>query len=472
MAGVTVASGVTDPGDVTIISGVSIFHTGVTLVDFNGGGPTPPTTVYFLSRTSSALDLQPSSLSIDSSGNISVFGLNGSSGLGGVNSGLLIKLTPSGGLSVSDTLNPANGNSYGVQDSSGNYYIAYTFASFYCCCGYIYYDDYSDLIKLDSSFNRIGELLNTVGYTYYPFKPPFLDNSGNIWTQVDFYGDSYYLSLIKYNSALTSITSYDYNVSFTYWINTLAAAVTSTNQLIAAGTYLDASGCGTSAYALIQSVPTATPSATPTWTLWDASGSIGDFNAIALDSSNNIYASLRYYNFPSNNWLGKINANGTLPLAWQRTYIGITRILSMATDSSDNVYAIGLTTSGTALAIIKVSSSGTLSFSRTLTAASGPIGSPTIKVNGDIMYISAVYYTAAATRDVLVFKAPTDGTLTQTVSVGGVNFTYALGGITSSTPSVTLSSRAGIPFTATALPTQVVTSTVNSLTASQAVTVL
>ena len=40
MGGVTVVSGVSNPGDVTTISGMSIIHTGVVLVDFNG--PTPP----------------------------------------------------------------------------------------------------------------------------------------------------------------------------------------------------------------------------------------------------------------------------------------------------------------------------------------------------------------------------------------------------------------------------------------------
>jgi hypothetical protein len=430
------------------------------------GGGSPPATVYFLSLTSYSTDnLTPYSISVDSFDVVTVFGSDAV--LGGLVNGLGFKLTSSGALALADKfINSTNGGP-GVQDSSGNYYYEATDYVFCCCSTYTY----PEIIKLDSGLNKIGGAalfsIGNGGASGTPAKP-YIDSAGNIWFLV--YDDSSATNLpLKIDSALTTATTYYNNVSNILYTTAQSFAISPSNQLIYAGAYQDASCGPTASYALIYSVSSSAPTGAPTWYLYDAVATIGEFRAVSVDSSNNTYTSLYYYNAPATSWLGKISSAGVLQ--WQRNYTGFGAIQNTATDSSGNVYAVAL--SGTGLAIIKVNSTGTLQYSRTLSSAAGNINLPKIVVSGSIIYVTALYTPSGGVQKTLVFKIPADGTLTQTISVGGYSFTYAAGSVTSATATVTLASVGlSVPLTAVSRTISASTVTPATLAASNAVTTL
>lgn len=448
-----------------------------------GGGPSPPTTVYFLSLTTNGdtgAELVPLTLSVDSSGNVAVFGytnqLNPSTAYN-------FKLNTAGALSSNNLFSPSGSHAVGVKDSSDNYYAVVD--SYNDFCGTTYRSP--EVIKLDSSLAKTGGTHINCGSPcnsfWSPRTPPIIDNSGNIWVG---YADAYGAQgLLKVNSALTSINSWGL-----YYINCCNAgmynsiAITPSNTLIGAGANFFGVCCCCSFYYVyypyIQSLSTTNPLAVPNWTkYWATLQPDPGFAAVAVNTSGDVYTNYNYYLF-------KFNSSGALQWTDGTTrngysYSGTTRINSIAIDSSGFIYAVG--TLGNNLVILKIQDSGTtatLQYSRTLTPASGSIGflsgwnGACIQISGSTMYITAAYTPAGvgAKRKTLVFKVPADGSLTQTISVGGVSFTYALGGVTQSTvnPSISTASYplngSGAPAGSTALVGEV------SLGATNAVTVL
>lgn len=392
------------------------------------GGPAPGP-VYFLSLTSSSstgnLTAVPAPI-VDGSGNIVVFGYDDSLG------GEVIKLTSSGAFFTAKYFSPA-GNAFAAPNGLGGYYVFIDTSLGCCCCGYY---PYPSILNLDSSFNILSETRTASNGAINASGIPLIDSSGNILTVLydSYNGYSGGGILFKINSALNSANYLTYNVGNALVRTVKDAAITTTNQLVYTGSYYVVGVCCYySAYATVTSVSAATPTATPTWQVWDSAAAVGDFDALALDSSNNVYVGMLYYNTPNTNTLVKISSAGAVQ--WQYSYSNMLHISDIATDSSGNVYCVALSIAG-ALVIIKVNSSGVLQYSRTLTPATGVInGYQSIAISGSIMYITASY-----AGKLLVFKVPTDGSLTQSISVGGFSFTYAAGSVTSSATTVALAS--------------------------------
>lgn len=421
-----------------------------------GGGGPPPATVYFLSLTTSTSSGSISSVPapiVDGSGNILVFGYDTFLG------GEVIKLTSSGAFSTSKYFSPS-GSALAAPNGSGGYYVLIDTSLGCCCCGYY---PYPSILNLDSSFNILSETrTNSSGQTSVA-SIPLIDSSGNILAVVYDQTNGYSGGgiLFKINSALNSANYLSYNAGNAILRTVKDAAITTTNQLVYTGSYLVAGVCCIySAYATVTSVSAATPTATPTWQVWDSSGTVGDFDALALDSSNNVYVGMFYYNTVNNNTLVKISSAGAVQ--WQYRYVNMTHISDIATDSSGNVYCVAVSITG-ALVIIKVNSSGVLQYSRTLTPPTGVInGYQRIAISGSIMYI-----TASWANKLLVFKVPTDGSLTQSISVGGFSFTYAAGSVTSAATTIALASTTtppalastGVPLTTTPIAAYVTTAT-------------
>ena len=451
MTAVTIVSGVSNPGDVTNIPGISIYHTGVTLVDYNAttavGG--------FISLTSSTAGLRVLSIYVDESNNVIIFG--DAIGVGA----LAIKLDSTGALSLSDKITPAS-NARSTPDGTGNLYA--TFTNIDSCCYY-----YPELVKLSSSFVKLAGVYNGYGDGYGGPGQPVVDSSGNIWVnQYDGYCGN---ALFKFDSALSTITEYYYGDASGYFsIN--GYAFTSTNNLINIGGYVDY--CSYNFVPVAFSVSATNPTGTPNWGITGTVYEGKTFAVVKVDTSNNIYISLVCPTVPTFNTLIKINSSGSLPLAWQYTYTGINGFYNFALDSSNNVYVVG-TNNTNGFTIIKVNSSGTLVYSRKLTPAVGYIsdfaGTPVITISGNYIYITASYYPPTGVPQVLTIKVPTDGTGTQSISVGGYSFTYAVGTVTASVATESFTTTP-ISYSGGSIGAVASFTSVSSLTASTAVTVL
>lgn len=130
--------------------------------------------------------------------------------------------------------------------------------------------------------------------------------------------------------------------------------------------------------------------------------------------------------------LGVVAYDSTGNNLWNR-YIGNSggpatddRGYGIFVDSSENVFVCGRSGSVGGGVVARYNSSGTISWQRTFTGNTSQFNG--ISVSGSAMYIGASF-----TPD--LFKLPSDGTLTGTYTLGGVNYTYASGTMTTGTPS-------------------------------------
>jgi hypothetical protein len=403
-------------------------------------------------------------LSVDSAGNVVTFGIRSVTD----NNAYALKLTSSGAFSTAKYFYPAYYGAQAVKDSSDNYYVADISVQIICCATVYYYE----VLKLDSSLNKIGGTHTNLGGGYAsPTANPIIDSSGNIWLPA-YEISAYYSGIAKFNPALNSSTSYGlyYNTGCdkAYFAS---VAATSSTSFIGAGGRAVTTYCGCCSYntytPLLQSFSTTNPLATPNWQVTTTStNTVTGFTTAAIDSSGNIYTNLL-------NDLFKFNSSGVLQ--WKYSYTGITDIRSIAFDSSGGIYVVGENPfSGvTILRIQDNGSTATIDYSRTLTPATGSISFQAGYYNNYMIVSgSTMYITAAYSGKQLTFKVPTNGTLTGIISVGGVNFTYAAGATTQSTATSTFTTT-NYPMASsgtTTLSTSLISP--SALTPSQAVTVL
>ena len=420
------------------------------------------TTTYFISLTSSTgNNLFPYTLDIDSSDNIFISGGNTTT-----LNGIVLKINSSGTLNLSDSLALTNSGAIGLQ-SNGIYFLQAN--SFYCCCCSLY--NGQCLISLNtSSLSKIygarigGCCLLVTG------SKPTIDSSGNIYfVQYNKYNNQLYADyIVKTNSTLSSITKYA-NITCSAALSTEAIVISSTDQLIYAGTINDS--C-VHFYAYVASVPASNPTASATWVQWDSTHSLeGYFNYITLDSSDNVYASLAIPAAPTTNGLIKINSSGTL--LWQIYYSGVSVFSGLATDSSGNVYAVGVNiTLPNAITVVKINSSGGIVFARKLLFVTGAITVPKLTVKGSVLYITAKYTPATGSSQVLTFKTDTTGT-SRSGLIGAYAFTYNSDTVSSFTTSYPFSTTGYLGvLTAQTQPINTSLASPTPFTASNAVTVL
>jgi hypothetical protein len=185
-----------------------------------------------------------------------------------------------------------------------------------------------------------------------------------------------------------------------------------------------------------------------------------DSQSIACDSAGAVYVASFYSDSSGGAKFGsliKYNSSGVLQWQTKTTYAAYpvsgstnTNSLSLALDSSDNIYVIstssqyttsGGTSYGSPNLIQKFNSSGTQQWARNFNLDNYiGIGNATIAINGDNYYI---YFTAAfgAAVSTLGAKLPTDGSKTGNYTVGPVNVTY--NAVTTTVTSGTLTEAAG-----------------------------
>lgn len=453
MTAVTIVGGVSDPGDVTTISGVSIIHTGVTLVDYNSG-PSGP--VYFLSVTTST-DTETNSIVVDSSGNIDVFGYN-ITGFGG----LAAQLTSSGTKSLFKGVYTGDFVTRGSIDSSDNIYITEKIVTGLCTFN-------SAIIKANTSFGVVASTTINLGGSISNVYAATADSSGNVWVASD---DTILGYLIKLNSTLSAGSNYVAYNTGSITVNPTTISLTSSGNLIVGEVLYDYTlcSCSGSPAPIVQSITT---SGVLNWTQKPNLAGYGAVKALAVDSSGNIYFTVN-----SQNLLIKLNSSGAVQ--WTnnaKLYAAILYFLSIAVDSSGNVYCIGISSvyAGT-LEIIKVNSAGVIQFSNKLSVTSGGtlnVSNSSITVKNGAMYIATTTFPPVGGGKATVLKVPTDGTLTQTIVVGSITYSYAPSGVTSSDFAIAGSLTTSYPFnSATASGLITYTPTISDVTATTAVTTL
>jgi hypothetical protein len=176
-----------------------------------------------------------------------------------------------------------------------------------------------------------------------------------------------------------------------------------------------------------------------------ASGNLNQFNGIVIDSSNNIYVCGQAWNPSVSVQVGvvaKYNSSGTL--LWQRQLYSSSNSNTfggLALDSSENVYAVG---SGRVYSgvIVKYNSAGVLQWQRRVTGSysSGIVGVylSSIKFDSSGAMCSGGYvYANGVNQNMLIIKLPSDGTLTGTYLVNGIEITYEVGNHTEAALSFT-----------------------------------
>ena len=171
-------------------------------------------------------------------------------------------------------------------------------------------------------------------------------------------------------------------------------------------------------------------------------------NDIAVDSSGNVYVTGQTKSGDNDVFVAKYNSSGTIQ--WQRI-LGTSSSDSghgIAVDDSGNVYVVGSTQSGGGnpnILIAKYNSSGTAQWQRSLTgnpASNNDEGNKIEVDNEGNIYIVGFGYTSSATA-MLIAKLPDDGSLTGTYgdfTYSSLSLTSSAGGLTDAASSLTDSS--------------------------------
>lgn len=135
---------------------------------------------------------------------------------------------------------------------------------------------------------------------------------------------------------------------------------------------------------------------------------------ITLDSSENRVGAI--YN-QTDNQSYVVKTSPTQTFTWQKRIYGVT-LTCVATDSNDNIYAVG--NIGTAIYIIKFDSSGNMVWERQISSSTS-FGTPNIYCDSaDDIYISALNNTLP-----FIIKLPNDGTKTGSYILAGATITYS-----------------------------------------------
>ena len=132
----------------------------------------------------------------------------------------------------------------------------------------------------------------------------------------------------------------------------------------------------------------------------------------------------------------KLNSSGTLQ--WQKTFGDVyDQGYGVATDSSDNVYIIGIGYYATNnFTFAKFDSSGTIQWQRQLGGSSSEIGK-SIRVASDGAIYVCGYTQSGTFKGFMYARLPNDGSLTGTYTVDSRSISYATSSFTVTTPSLT-----------------------------------
>lgn len=159
--------------------------------------------------------------------------------------------------------------------------------------------------------------------------------------------------------------------------------------------------------------------------------------SLSIDSSDHLY-------FGADETVVKLNTS-TGVILWQKSFNFGGGIQDTIVDSLDNVYVLS-TASSSRLAIVKMNSSGTVQWQRTI---EGITFASACRINIDAFDNVLISANANGLTETLVAKLPGDGSLAGTYTVDGNSITYAASSFTSSTGSLSQASGSLSSFTTT-----------------------
>ena len=404
------------------------------ILNSQAGGAASPYYIYTLggAGTENFLKTKP-----DSSGNIYGIGRTNSTGTSGSYDNYICKLDSTGAVQWQRVLGSTSfDEARGIDvDSSGNVYVAGNL------------DVGATRKPLFAKYNSSGVLQFQKTITTSNLDDMYdiaVDASGNIHTLSRAYsGSNYKLLVNKFDSSGTSI-----------WQREVDPAA----GLLLYNIIVDASGNVFISFA------------------YDAGGTSYDGGVIMFNSSGTVQWQRRYYStgfdtvgglikgpsgylyltgrfVQSSNTEGvlmKINPVGTPAIQWARKLGGASgdTLSGIGIDSSENIYAVGTNNSsgagGADWLIAKYNSSGTIQWQREFGSTNSEYPYTISLPSDDIFHASG--FANLASSDFLGASLPTDGSLTGTYSVGGVDFTYAASSLTEGAASI---SEASLSFSVT-----------------------
>lgn len=341
-----------------------------------------------------------------------------------------------------------------IESSLGGLYITTT--SFYPSSGDVY--DRVNILPCSTSGAISTGIGNTNGGGFY-------GSIGSVCA-VNSSGDVFVLGLdtedynwiYRYSSSLTP--QKDYHITSTTGIIILTGVgITSTNKIVVTGMNYLYGGNYSSFVGLFPMWSTSTTT-TSTWAkyLTPASGTDNRCIAAGIDASDNVYALTLVSGTNYTFILSKYDSSGAVQWHRQWSESGTANTTaSNATeikfDSSSNLYvAYRSPNNSGSIVVAKFDTNGNTVFFRSLycsgyavspSTAYNNSGVPTsqqaLKIKSSTMYFTGVIGggTSAFT---FAFKVPTDGTLTQSFTIGGYSMTYATYSPTVSTPTPTVTS--------------------------------
>jgi uncharacterized delta-60 repeat protein len=266
-----------------------------------------------------------------------------------------------------------------------------------------------------------------------------IDSSGDIYLSSRVYVSAIYkASLAKYNSSGT--LQWQRGTNGTDQSSFDSVAVDSSDNVYGFGRTTDA-GAGSDDFLIIK----YNSSGTVQWQRVLGGASSEFAGGIVIDSSDNLYVT-GYTSSQgpgsSSGFIAKYNSSGTVQ--WQRTLGNSSSnyLYGVALDSENNVYVSGYASisSKNDMVFAKYNSSGTIQWQRriTSTGTDNDIGYGIHVDSADTLYvIGQTNNTGVGSADILIAKLPSDGSLTGTYELDGVNMTYGASSLTAATATLT-----------------------------------
>tara|TARA_R110000823_G_scaffold275718_1_gene394412 strand:- start:973 stop:2301 length:1329 start_codon:yes stop_codon:yes gene_type:complete len=375
-----------------------------------------------------------SAVAVDSLDNNYVLGYTISAGAGNYDF-LIIKRNTEGVVQWQRTLGgTGNDRGYGLAiDSSDNLYV----------CGYSTISGEFDERFLVAKYNSSGTIqwqrLFGNGFAYG--EAAAVDTSGNVYFAGYGYGEGagdqeFYI--VKYNSSGTL-----------QWQRTLGGAsadkayaihLDSSNNVYVSG---DSRSTGAGGQDIL--LAKYSSSGVIQWQRSLGGASNDESHSIATDSSGNVYIAGYSYSVVADSvlLLAKYNPSGTLQ--WQRALYnsyGTSTAQAVAVDSNNDVYITGEEfISGSVrrqMIVAKYNSSGTIQWQRMLGASSDEFSYSIAVDSLDDIYITGkTPNIGVGGQEVITAKLANDGSLLGTYVLDGVNITYAVSTLTTTTPTLT-----------------------------------